>query len=88
MSVQYALERIRSMVYEPNSSFEVNIKLQNDTKVRAIVTRLDGDTYLITLWSRHESVSRYVDSSKILKYLESLIENARPKYVWVRDLRP
>jgi hypothetical protein len=87
VSVQYALERIRTLVYEPNASFEVNIKLQNDTKVRAIVTRLDADTYLITLWSGHESISRYIDSTKILKYLESLIENARPKYVWVRDLR-
>jgi hypothetical protein len=84
---EWALERIRTLLDEPNASFEVKMVLVNNNVVRVIVTRLEKDTYLITIWQNKRHVSRHIPRYMVFDYIDQLVSNLKPQKIHVSDLR-
>ncbi len=87
MSVERSLERIRALLEEPNASFEIKMTLVNNSVVRVIVTRLERETYLVTIWQNRKHVSRHLPRGMVFDYIDQLITNLKPQRVLVSDLR-
>jgi hypothetical protein len=87
VSTERALEKIRQLLDEPDASFEIKMVLINNSVIRVIVTRLERDTYLITIWQNHRRVSRHLSRHMVFNYLDQFISNLKPQKVLVFDLR-
>ncbi len=80
------LDIVKTLINEPNASFEIKLKMNNNV-INVVVSRIDRDTYLITLYNKKCRKSRYLYRYNVLNYIDQLISNMKPLRVIVNDLR-
>ena len=78
---------IKALLDEPDASFEIEMILLNNSVVKVIVTRLEKDTYLVTIWQGRKHISRHIPRHMVFNYLDQLVSNFKSKKVFVIDLR-
>ncbi len=83
------IDIIKTLVNEHDACFEIKLKMNNNV-MSVIVTRIDRDTYLVTLlYNKKRRKSRYLYRYNVLNYIDQLISNMHNEHVKiiVNDLR-